>query len=169
MPTADVITAVYTGMFDPVHIGHVDIIERASKIFPRVVVGVGVNPEKPPFFSIEERVQMLHEVVKPYRNVEVQPFGGLAVGFVGQLGANIMIRGLRTVTDMEFELSMSLTNQQLEPAIETVFLLSKVDYTHLSSTLIRQIASFGGDLSKFLPAAIVPLVEARIRQRKAGP
>lgn len=158
--------AVYTGMFDPVHLGHLDIIERGHRIFDRLIVGVGVNPEKSPFFSIDERVHLLQDVVKPYANVDVQPFTGLAVRFVKQVGAGVMIRGLRTVSDMEYEFSMSLTNQTLDSSIETVFLLAKVDYSHLSSTLIRQIAAFGGDLSKFLPAAIVPVVEARLRQRK---
>jgi pantetheine-phosphate adenylyltransferase len=163
---ADAHVAVYTGMFDPVHLGHLDIIERGRRIFQRLVIGVGVNPEKLPLFSIEERVHLLQEVTKVYPNVEVMPFTGLAVRFVKQLGAGVMLRGLRTVSDMEFEFSMSLTNQTLDPAIETVFLLSKVDYSHLSSTLIRQIASMNGDLRKFLPEAVVPLVEAKVRQRK---
>lgn len=158
--------AVYTGMFDPVHLGHLDIIERGRRVFQRVVIGVGVNPEKSPLFSIEERVHLIQMVVKPFPNVEVQPFSGLAVRFVKQVEAGVMIRGLRTVSDMEYEFSMSLTNQTLDPTIETVFLMAKVDYSHLSSTLIRQIAAFGGDLSKFLPPPVVPLVEAKIRQRK---
>jgi pantetheine-phosphate adenylyltransferase len=158
--------AVYSGMFDPVHLGHLDIIERGRRVFERLIVGVGVNPEKVPLFSVDERVHLLQEVVKPFGNVQIQPFSGLAVRFVRQVGAGVMIRGLRTVSDMEYEFSMSLTNQALDPAIETVFLLSKVDYSHLSSTLIRQIAAFGGDLGKFLPPAIVAQVEAKLKQRK---
>jgi len=159
--------AVYPGVFDPVHLGHLDIIERGSRIFERLVVGVGVNPEKATLFSIDERVHLLQEVARPFANVQVQPFTGLAVRFVKQVGAGVMIRGLRTVSDMEYEFSMSLTNQTLDPAIETLFLLSKVDYSHLSSTLIRQIASFGGDLGKFLPGIVVAQVEAKIKQRKS--
>ncbi len=160
--------AVYTGMFDPVHLGHLDIVERGSHLFDRLVNCVGINPEKqPPFFSLEERLHMLEQVTKPFGNVAVKPFTGLAVHFVKTAGAGIMLRGLRTVTDMEYEFSMSLTNQTLDAEIETVFLMSRVQYTHLSSTLIRQIASFGGDLSKFLPPAIVPLVEAKARERRA--
>jgi pantetheine-phosphate adenylyltransferase len=157
--------AVYTGVFDPVHLGHLDIIERGSWLFDRVVIGVGINPEKQPLFTVEERLRLLEEATKNFKNVEVRPFTGLAVRFVKQVGAAIMLRGLRTVTDMEYEFSMSLTNQTLDSEVETVFLMSRVDYTHLSSTLIRQIASFGGDLRKFLPPAIVPMVEAKVRQR----
>jgi pantetheine-phosphate adenylyltransferase len=166
MPETQPRTAVYTGMFDPPHLGHLDIIERGCRLFDRLVIGVGVNPEKSPFFAIEERVHLLQEMCRPFANVEVHPFTGLAVRFVKQVGARVMIRGLRTVSDMEYEFSMSLTNQTLDAGIETVFLLSKIDFSHMSSTLIRQIAAFGGDLKRFLPAAIVPAVEARVRQRK---
>ncbi|MCS6977507.1 MAG: pantetheine-phosphate adenylyltransferase [Gemmatales bacterium] len=157
--------AVYTGMFDPVHLGHIDIITRAARIFDEVIVGVGINPEKLPWFSTEERVDMLKQVLRGLRNVEVQPFEGLAVRFVRQVGASIMIRGLRTVSDMEYEFTMSLTNQTMDPEIETVFLLARVEYQHLSSTLIRQIAAFGGDLKKFLPAELVPLLQAKVREQ----
>jgi len=159
--------AVYTGMFDPPHLGHLDIIERGSKLFSRLVIGVGVNPEKTPLFSIEERVRLLQEMARPFENVEVLSFSGLAVRFVQSIGGHVMLRGLRTVSDMEYEFSMSLTNQTLDPSLETVFLMSKVDYSHLSSTLIRQIAAFGGDLSRFLPASLVPVVEAKVGQAKA--
>lgn len=154
--------AVYPGMFDPVHLGHVDVIRRASQIFPRLVVGVGVNPGKQPLFSVEDRVQMLQMATRSFNNVEIKPFDSLAVRFVRQEGAMVMIRGLRTVTDMDYEFSMSLTNQTLDPSIQTIFLLSHVQYTHLSSTLIRQIVSFGGDLSKFLPAEVVPFVRSKL-------
>lgn len=166
MPTRRV--AVYTGTFDPVHLGHLDIIERGSHLFDRLVIGVGINPDKLPLFSVEERVQLLEQCTKSFANVEVKPFTDLAVRFVKQVGAGIMLRGLRTVTDMEFEFSMSLTNQTLDSEIETVFLMSRIDYTHLSSSLIRQIASFGGDLSKFLPAGILRAVERKARQRQQG-
>ena len=157
--------AVYTGMFDPVHLGHLDIIARAGRIFDRVIIGVGINPDKTPLFTLDERVEMLRQVLRSYANVEVQPFEGLAVHFVRRVGARVMIRGLRTVSDMEYEFTMSLTNQTMDPEIETVFLLPRVEYQHLSSTLIRQIAAFGGDLSKFLPAELVPRLEAKVRQQ----
>jgi len=160
--------AVYTGMFDPVHLGHLDIISRACRIFERVIIGVGINPEKTPLFTIEERVQMLSEVVQPFPNADVRPFAGLSVRFVRQVGAQVMIRGLRTVSDMEYEFTMSLTNQTMDPGIETVFLLAHVEYQHLSSTLIRQIASFGGDLRKFVPPVLVGRLEAKVRE-EMGP
>jgi pantetheine-phosphate adenylyltransferase len=158
--------AVYPGMFDPVHLGHVDVIKRASQLFPKLIVGVGVNPAKEPLFSAEDRVAMLRKVVVPFTNVEVMPFDTLAVHFVKKQGSTVMIRGLRTVSDMDYEFSMSLTNQTLDPGIQTVFLLSHVQYTHLSSTLIRQVVAFGGDLGKFLPPEIVQFVKDKLGQRE---
>lgn len=155
-------TAVYPGMFDPVHLGHVDIIKRASLIFPKLIVGVGINPSKQPLFAAEDRLQMVQTAVRDLPNVEVKTFDSLVVRFVRSEGGMVMIRGLRTVTDMDYEFSMSLTNQTLDPTIQTIFLLSHVQYTHLSSTLIRQIVSFGGDLSKFLPAEVVPFVRSKL-------
>ena len=143
--------AVYTGTFDPVHLGHLDIIQRGSRLFERLIVGVGINPDKATLFSVEERVNLLREVVSGFRNVEVQPFTGLAVRFVREAGARIMIRGLRTLSDMEYEFTMSLMNLHLDPAIETVFLMAKEEFSHVSSTLLRQIAALGGELAKFLP------------------
>jgi pantetheine-phosphate adenylyltransferase len=154
--------AVYTGVFDPVHLGHLDVIRRGSRIFDRLVVGVGINPEKAPFFKLEERVELVKRVAA-YANVEVRPFEGLAVRFVREAGARIMLRGLRTLSDMEFEFSMSLTNLALDSEIETVFLMAKEEYSHISSTLIRQIATLGGDLTKFVP----PEVKAAL-QKRAG-
>src|SRR5262249_18846921 len=146
--------AVYTGMFDPAHLGHLDIIERGSRLFDRIVVGVGTNPEKQPFLSLEERVLLLRKILKSYKNVEVRPFEGLAVRFVREIGARIMLRGLRTLSDHEYEFTMSLTNQALDSEIETVFLMAKETYSHISSTLIRQIATFQGDLDKFVPPEV---------------
>lgn len=159
--------AVYPGMFDPVHLGHLDVIRRAAQVFPKLIVGVGMNPAKKPFFATDVRVEMLQLAVRSMTNVEVKPFDTLAVRFVRNEGSTVMIRGLRTVTDMDYEFSMSLTNQTLDPSIQTIFLLSHVQYTHLSSTLIRQIVSFGGDLSKFLPAEIVPLVRQKISESES--
>src|SRR5437588_6293483 len=146
--------AVYTGVFDPVHLGHLDVIQRGSRIFERLVVGVGINPEKSSFFGPEERAALVRRVVAPLPNVEVHTFSGLAVRFVREVGARIMLRGLRTTSDMEYEFTMSLTNLALDPAIETVFLMAKETYSHISGTLLRQIARLGGDLEKFVPPTV---------------
>jgi len=155
--------AVYTGTFDPVHLGHLDIIRRGSQLFDHVIVGVGINPEKAPYFSAEERVKMLQGVVRPFPNVSVKEFDGLAVHFVRQEGARIMLRGLRTMSDMEYEFQMSLTNLDLDPDLETIFLMAKEKYSHVSSTLLRQIAAFGGDLTKFLPPEVKTALEDKVR------
>jgi pantetheine-phosphate adenylyltransferase len=156
--------AVYTGVFDPVHLGHLDIIRRGCRIFERLIVGVGTNPEKSPFFTTEERVALLKVVTKPFANVEVLPFGGLAVQFLREVRARIMLRGLRTTSDMEYEFTMSLTNLALAPEIETVFLMAKETYSHISGTLLRQIAILGGELEKFVPAEVKTALEARVRE-----
>lgn len=158
--------AVYTGTFDPVHYGHLDIIERSSRLFDKLIVGVGINLEKLTMFTIDERVEHCRAVTAKWDNVEVQKFEGLAVKFVRECKARIMIRGLRTLSDMEYEFTMSLMNLHLDPEIETVFLMAKEEFSHVSSTLLRQIAAFGGDLSKFLPEPVrSALIE---RARKPG-
>ncbi|HZU38984.1 MAG TPA: pantetheine-phosphate adenylyltransferase [Gemmataceae bacterium] len=161
-------TAVYTGVFDPIHFGHVDVIRRGSRLFGRLVVGVGINPDKASFFSLEERVEMVRQAVAPLSNVEVMPFTGLAVRFVRQVGARVMLRGLRTLSDMEYEFTMSLTNLALDPEIETAFLMAKEEYSHVSSTLIRQIATFEGDVHKFVPAEIIPTLKRRVLEREGN-
>lgn len=160
-------TAVYTGVFDPVHFGHLDVIRRGSRLFDRFIVGVGINPEKTSFFTIDERVRLVQLVSASLPNVEVLPFTGLAVKFVRTLGARIMFRGLRTLSDMEYEFSMSLTNRTLDPEIETVFLMAKEEFSHISSSLIRQIATFDGELEKFVPAEVKRALLERLSQRQA--
>src|SRR5262249_29368786 len=162
--------AVCTGTFDPVHLGHLDIIQRGSMLFDELVVGVGPNPDKAPFFSAEERVALLKEVVRPLPNVRVEAFEGLAVKFVRSAGARIMLRGLRTLSDMEYEFSMSLMNLNLDPGLETIFLMAREEFSHVSSTLLRQIAQFGGsaDLSKFLPDSVRVALEKRAPQPHGG-
>jgi pantetheine-phosphate adenylyltransferase len=157
--------AVYTGVFDPIHLGHLDIIYRGSRVFDRLIVGVGTNPEKTSWFSLDERVQLVRRVVASRPNIEVRPFEGLAVHFVRTVGASIMLRGLRTTSDMDYEFTMSLTNLVLDPEIETVFLMAKETYSHLSGTLLRQIATFGGALDKFVPPEVKTALEARRRER----
>ncbi|MCS7022773.1 MAG: pantetheine-phosphate adenylyltransferase [Gemmataceae bacterium] len=161
--------AVYTGTFDPVHLGHLDVIQRGSQLFDRLIVGVGINPEKTTLFSIEERVELLKQVTAGIPRVEIQPFLGLAVRFVREVGARIMLRGLRTLSDMEYEFTMSLMNLHLDPDIETVFLMAKEEYSHISSSLLRQIAMMGGDLSRFLPPPVRLALEAKAAAGKILP
>lgn len=157
-------TAVYTGTFDPVHFGHLDIIKRGSRLFERLIVGVGSNMDKKTLFTPDERVLLIREVSREWKNVEVQSFDGLAVSFVRQCGAMVVLRGLRTLSDMEYEFTMSLMNRNLDPEIETVFLMAKEEFSHVSSSLLRQIAVLGGDLSKFLPPSVRKALIERVRK-----
>jgi pantetheine-phosphate adenylyltransferase len=158
--------AVYPGMFDPIHLGHLDVIARGSRIFDRLVVGVGINPDKAPFFSLEERLELVKAAVAAFPNVTAESFSDLAVAFVRRCGSRIMLRGLRTTSDMENEFAMSLMNLTLDSEVETVFLMAKEAYSHVSSTLLRQIAAFGGGLDKFLPPPVKAALEARVRERR---
>ena len=160
--------AVYTGVFDPITCGHLDVIERGSHVFDRLVVGVGINPEKSSFFSQDERVDLVRRVARPFPNVTVHPFHTLAVQFVRAMGARVILRGLRTTSDMEYEFSMSLANRALDSEIETVFLMAKEDLSYISSTTIRQIATLGGNLDKFVPPEVKEAVLTRVRERQAA-
>ena len=161
--------AVYTGVFDPIHLGHLDIIQRATTIFDELIIGVGNNPDKAPFFTIEERVRLIESVVTAHPTVRVLPFAGLAVRFVREQKARITVRGLRTLSDMEYEFTMSLMNLNLDPEIETVFLMAKEEFSHVSSSFLRQIATLGGDLSKFLPPAVRTALMDRAKTRSIPP
>ena len=130
------------------------------------MVGVGINPDKQTYFSLEERVDLVKGVIEPFPNVEVREFRDLAVQFVSRLGARVMLRGLRTTSDMENEFNMSLMNRNLDAEIETVFLMASEVYSHVSSTLLRQIASFGGNLDKFLPRDVKEALERKVRERE---
>ena len=156
--------AVYTGTFDPVHHGHLDVIHRGSRLFDRLIVGVGINPDKATLFDIDERVKLLDAVTRDYGNVDVLKFEGLAVRFVRDTGARIMLRGLRTLSDMEYEFTMSLMNLNLDPEIETVFLMATEEFSHVSSSLLRQIAQLGGDLTKFLPEPVKRALIEKVRK-----
>jgi len=158
--------AVYTGVFDPVHLGHLDVIRRGRRLVDKLIVGVGENPEKTPFFTSEERVQLLKQVTRDMANVEILPFTGLAVSFVSTVGARIILRGIRTTSDMEYEFTMSLTNRAIDPEIETIFLMATETYAYLSGSLLRQIATFGGELDKFVPPQVKDALLKRARERR---
>ena len=154
--------AIYPGSFDPVTNGHLDLIERASKLFGRLVVAILLNPEKDgPFFPVPERVEMLKEVVGHLPNVEVDTFKGLLVDYARRKDARVIVRGIRAVSDYEYELQMALMNRQLAPDLETVFMLPAQAYSYLSSRLVREVASLGGSIKELVP----PVVEARIRAK----
>ena len=159
-------TAIYPGSFDPVTYGHMDIIIRSSKIVDELIVGVLCNKAKMPLFSVEERVKMLEEVTKDLKNVRIVPFNGLLVDFAAKMDADLIIRGLRAITDFEYELQMSQTNHKLEPNVETMFLTTSIEYSYLSSTTVKEIAAFGGDLSQFVPEAVA--VELRKKMSTKG-
>jgi pantetheine-phosphate adenylyltransferase, bacterial len=143
--------AVYPGSFDPVTLGHLDIIERASKLFDRLIVAVLKNESKAPLFTINERVELLQQVVGHLDNVEVISFEGLLVDFVKEYEAGAVVRGLRAVTDFEYEIQMAQTNKVLLPEIDTVFLTTNLKYSYLSSTIAKEVARFGGETKAFLP------------------
>jgi pantetheine-phosphate adenylyltransferase len=154
--------AIYPGSFDPVTNGHLDLIERASKLFGHLVVAILLNPEKDgPFFPVPERVEMLKEVVGHLPNVEVDTFKGLLVDYARRKNARVIVRGIRAVSDYEYELQMALMNRQLAPDLETVFMLPAQAYSYLSSHLVREVASLGGSIKELVP----PTVEARIRAK----
>jgi pantetheine-phosphate adenylyltransferase len=153
--------AIYPGSFDPVTNGHLDLIERGEKMFDLVIVAVLRNAEKDPLFSVPERVEMLREVTKQWSGVEVDVFDGLLVDFARKRGAGVILRGIRAVSDYEYELQMALMNRKLEPRLETVFMLPGEPYSYLSSKLVREIARLGGPLKDFVP----PIVEQKMRDK----
>ena len=158
--------AIYPGSFDPMTLGHLDVIRRASKMFDTLIVSVLDNKAKNALFSVEERVKMLKEVTKDLPNVEIIPFDGLLVDFAEQIGADVVIRGLRAITDFEYELQMSQTNQRMKPDIETMFLTTSIEYSYLSSTTVREIAAFGGDVSQFVPEAVEIALREKMKEKR---
>lgn len=158
--------AIYPGSFDPVTLGHLDIILRSAQIVDELIVGVLKNNAKTPLFSLEERVKMISDVTKDMKNVKILPFEGLLVDFAKQMEANVIIRGLRAITDFEYELQMSQTNHKLSPEIETLFLTTNVEYSFLSSTTVKEIASFNGDIRKFVPDVIADAIKEKMSERR---
>ncbi len=155
--------AVYPGSFDPIHNGHLDIIERCRPLFDEVVVAVLRNEGKQPLFTVEERMESIREMVGS--DVRVESFSGLLVDFMDRVGGNAVIRGLRAVSDFEYEFQMALMNRRLNPRVETVFLMPKEDYTYLSSRLVKEVFALGGDVTGLVPEPVI----ARLRQRLRPP
>ena len=153
--------AIYPGSFDPMTFGHLDIIERSSKIFDEVVIGILNNSAKKSLFSVEERVEIARDLTKQYGNVTVDSFDGLMVDYAKSIGANIVIRGLRAVTDFDYEIQIAQTNKVEYPELETIFMTTALNYSYLSSTIVREFASYGGDISRFVPKEIIPLIQAK--------
>ena len=164
MPPHDGQVAVYTGSFDPITLGHLDVIERASRIFNHIVVGVGINPDKQPLFDQEERVKLVEAAVAYLDNVTVRRFNGLSVTFVREQKAQVVLRGVRSLTDIEAEFTMTLANRMLDPGIETVFLMADAQYSHISSSLLKQITPLANDiaLGKFVPPEVVDALRAKL-------
>ncbi len=158
---------IYPGSFDPITLGHQDVIKRAAKIMDELVIGVLTNSMKAPLFSVEERVELIEKVVKDIPNVKVQAFEGLTIDFAKEIGATVLIRGLRAVTDFEYELQIAQTNSKLDSEIDTVFFTTNVEYSYLSSSIVKEIASFGGDITKFVPENIVSTIYDKIAKVKA--
>ena len=157
--------AIYPGSFDPVTYGHIDIMRRSCKIVDELIVGVLSNKAKIPLFSVEERVKMLKEVTKDLDNIRIVPFDGLLVEFASRMNAGLVIRGLRAITDFEYELQMAQTNHKLEPSVETVFLTTSLEYSYLSSTIVKEVAFYHGDISKFVPDVVRERIREKMNQK----
>ncbi len=158
--------AIYPGSFDPVTNGHIDIIRRAAGIADELIVGILQNKAKTPLFSVEERVIILRKVTENLKNVKIVPFEGLLIDFAAQMDAKVIIRGLRAITDFEYELQMSQTNRKLNADIETLFLTTSLEYSYLSSTTVKEVACFGGDISQFVPEYVAEKVTEKIKEKR---
>lgn len=167
MAQSDMHIAVYTGSFDPITLGHMNVIERCSRLVGRLVIGIGVNIDKQSLFSVDERIALVREATAELNNIEIRSFDGLAVDFVSDCRSRVMVRGVRSLSDMEAEFTMSLANRKLAPDIETVFLMAGEEYSHISSSLIKQIASLAGDdeLRRFVPDMVATALRERLREQ----
>ena len=159
---------VYPGSFDPVTLGHIDVICRSSKLVDKLIIGVLNNSAKRPLFSVEERVTMLEEATKDLDNVVVESFDGLLVDFADMKSANVIIRGLRAITDFEYELQIAQTNHKINPKVDTLFLTTSVEYSYVSSSVVREIGLYGGDISPFVPANVIDRVYEKYKNMEKG-
>jgi len=158
--------AVYPGSFDPITLGHLDVIERASRLFDRVIIGVAKREEKNPLFTWEERVALVRKVTSGMKRVQVEGFDGLLVDFVRRVGARAVVRGLRAVMDFDYEFQMALTNRKLAPEMETIFFVPSEKYFYLSSSLVRELARAGGEVSCFAPAPVVEALKKKFSRNR---
>jgi pantetheine-phosphate adenylyltransferase len=167
MTKSDSRVAVYTGSFDPITLGHLNVIERAARLVDKLIVGIGINTEKAALFSPVEREELVAAATEHLKNVEIRSFGNLAVEFVRECGASVMIRGVRPLTDLAGEFTMMMANRHLDPGIETVFLMADEEFAHVSSSLIKQITPLADDemLARFVPEAIIPALRAKLQRR----
>jgi len=156
------VVAIYPGSFDPLTNGHVDIIQRGSRFFDRIIVGILINLEKAPLFTVPERVDIARTVLKGSPNVEVDTFDGLLVDYARRIGATVIVRGLRAISDFEYEMQMALMNRRLSPDVETVFMMPAEPYTYVSSRLVKEVVALGGTVTGLVPT----LVEERLREKK---
>lgn len=152
---------IYPGSFDPITYGHIDIIERSTKLFDKLIVAVLTNPQKKPLFSVENRIEMIKHSIRHLKNVEVDSFNGLLVDFARQKKARVIVKGLRAVSDFEYELQMALMNKKLDNEIETIFIMTNSKYSYLSSSVVKEVASFGGCVKELVP----PLVEKELNYK----
>ena len=159
-------TAVYPGSFDPITLGHLDIIKRTAAVFDKVIIGVLINKAKKPLFSIEERVELIKEVTKNIPNVEIVSFNGLLIEFSDKMKADVIVRGIRAVSDFEYEFQQALTNKRLNPQLETIFLTAESESMYLSSSMVRTVASLGGDISNFVPEMIHDRIVERLYKKE---
>lgn len=160
------LTAAYSGTFDPVTFGHTDIIHRAAAMYPRLIVAVGLNPAKNPRFTLDERVDLIREVTADLGNVEVKGFSGLVVDFARENDVTVLVRGVRTTADFDYEKQMAVMNRDLYPKLDTVMLAPSPEYAHLSSSLVRELAGLGAPVEKLVPAAVIPHLLERIGQQR---
>ncbi len=158
--------AVYAGSFDPVTNGHIDLIERASKLFQEVIVAIGVHPTRSPLFTIDERLALVTEVARPFANVKVESFDGLLIDYCRSVGARVIVRGLRAATDFEYELQIAHANADLMPDIDTIFLPTRTNYGFVSASLVRDIAVHGGDVSRYAPPVVLAALASKFKKQK---
>lgn len=159
--------AIYPGSFDPVTFGHIDMIERSSKMVDELIVAVLINSAKNPLFSVKERVSMLEEITNHLPNVKVTFFDGLLIDYAREMNATIIIRGLRAVTDFEYELQIAQTNRIVNPNVDTLFLTTSLEYAYLSSTIVKEVASYGGDISHFVPQQLIDRIYDKYNNKES--